>query len=388
MNNVISLGARGRPNAHRLKEARRGKGLSQTELADAVGVTRQAISAYEQGERHPEPVVFASIARALGQPYSYFTGDRPITSGPVGPAFFRSRKTKAKAVNDRCEIWREWFAQCANIFAEFVKLPDVVLPDAAPTEGQFYSDDEVEELAMSCRRMWGLGVGPIANMLSLIESKGIIAGRAGFGSLEVDAFSFWSGQRPMIVLASDKECCVRGRYDTAHELGHLVLHRGIGEEELGDPETLEQIEREANRFAAAFLLPRESYPLEVFTSRIDGFVQLKERWKVAVSAQVTRCLHLGLIGDDQALNLRKQISKRNWRKREPLDDVLKPEEPILLRKCFDLVTSSRTISASELVARARLDPVLLAQFYNVALEKMAPPPSDGPQLRLTGDGGK
>ena len=178
---------------------------------------------------------------------------------------------------------------------------------------------------------------------------------------------------------------MRGRFDAAHELGHLVLHREIGEEELENVETLDQIEREANRFASAFLLPRESYPLEVFTTRIDGYVHLKERWKVAVSAQVTRCLHLGIIGDDQALNLRKQISKRNWRKREPLDDVLKPEEPVLLRKCFELVTVSRTASPSELLARARLDPALLAGFYNVPAERFAPPPTDGPQLKLSGD---
>ena len=190
MNNVISLAARGGPNAHRLKEARRAKGLSQTELAVAVGVTRQAVSSYEQSEPHPEPTVFANIARALGQPYSFFTGERQTTTGPIGPAFFRSRKTKAKALNDRCEIWREWFAQCANIFSDFVKLPEVALPEVAPQEGRFYDEEEIESAALSCRHLWGLGVGPIANVLSLLESKGVVACRTLFGSESLDAFSF------------------------------------------------------------------------------------------------------------------------------------------------------------------------------------------------------
>ena len=44
----------------------------------------------------------------------------------------------------------------------------------------------------------------------------------------------------------------RGRFDAAHELGHLVLH---GEyQELNRPAA----EQEANRLAAAFLMPRSS----------------------------------------------------------------------------------------------------------------------------------
>lgn len=36
-----------------LKEARIDKGLTQEEAADRIGVTRQAVSAYESGKRQP-----------------------------------------------------------------------------------------------------------------------------------------------------------------------------------------------------------------------------------------------------------------------------------------------------------------------------------------------
>ena len=186
----------------------------------------------------------------------------------------------------------------------------------------------------------------------------------------------------MIILASDKDVCVRARFDAAHELGHLILHRGFGEEELETKESLEQIESEANRFASAFLMPADSDAQEVFTLRLAGFVHLKERWKVSVAAQIYRCLDLGLISDDQALNLRKQISKQRWNKREPLDDKIKPEEPTLLRKSFELIVSSRVATASEIATKARLNVQLLAAFYNVDIRCFSVTPHGGPELKL------
>ena len=386
MTNVVLFGAGGRPNPDRFKEARRAKGLNQTELADAVGLTRQAISSYEMGDRQPEPPIFIRIAQVLGQPLSYFTSDRPGVDGPIGPAFFRSRKAAAKALNDRCEIWREWFAQSASLFSGLVKFPEVSLLHFSPRAGRFYSADEIEDAAKQCRRAWTLGDGPLANVIGMLESKGIVTARAEFGTADIDAFSFWAGYRPMIVLSSDKNVCARSRFDAAHELGHLVLHRGVGEEELEDRETLDQIESEANRFAGAFLMPPESYAHEVFTTRIGGFVELKKRWKVSVAAQIYRCANLGLITDDQVLNLRKQISRLKWRQKEPLDDELKPEQPMLLRKAFELVVSSRVATASDIATRAKLDTGLLAVFFNIPPTTFAPTPPSDPFLKLSTNG--
>ena len=76
-----------------------------------------------------------------------------------------------------------------------------------------------------------------------------------------------------------------------------MLHRGVGQEDIEDPKTLKRIEAEANRFAGALLLPRQSFPNEVFTTRLDAFVALKGRWKVAIQAMVFRCKDLGLFDE-------------------------------------------------------------------------------------------
>jgi Zn-dependent peptidase ImmA (M78 family) len=144
-------------------------------------------------------------------------------------------------------------------------------------------------------------------------------------------------------MASDKESGARLRFDLAHELGHLILHRWVDQAELESKTALKAIESEADRFAAAFLLPSTSFPHEVYTPRLDAFIPLKERWKVSIQAMVHRCRDLDIIDADQALNLYKQISFRKWRKKEPLDDPRKIalEEPRLLKKAAALVLESR-----------------------------------------------
>ena len=51
----------------RLKAARAGLDLSQQELADRVGVSRQTISAIEKGDYNPTINLCVSICKALGR---------------------------------------------------------------------------------------------------------------------------------------------------------------------------------------------------------------------------------------------------------------------------------------------------------------------------------
>ena len=90
------------------------------------------------------------------------------------------------------------------------------------------------------------------------------------------------------------------------------------------------------------LLPRRSFPNEVYTPRLDAFVELKRRWKVAIQAMVYRCKDLGIFDEDQITNLYKQISYRKWRTKEPLDDpkLLPLEQPTLLNRAVTLVLES------------------------------------------------
>src|SRR5205085_6344128 len=127
-------------------------------------------------------------------------------------------------------------------------------------------------------------------------------------------------------------------------------------------ETLRQIEREADQFAGAFLLPEATYPNEVLTTRLEGFVELKRRWKVSVQAQVYRCEELGIFTDLQILNMRKSISKRRWKTIEPLDNEIPLEQPTLLGKCLDLAVQQGGADPLDIAAGINLNPANIAAF--------------------------
>jgi Zn-dependent peptidase ImmA (M78 family)/transcriptional regulator with XRE-family HTH domain len=334
----------------RLREARKLLRLSQVDLANAIGVSRQAVSAYERGDKNPEPETFAKIASILNQPVLFFTKEPPATFGEYSVRFYRKFGPDTLRRNEACSVLGEWFVQITRYLDDLVNYPAVSVPEAAPA-GQRYTPDEIEDAAEACRSAWGLGLGPISNVLALLESKGIAVCRYEMTGERVEAFSFWNGPRPFVFMASEKESAVRARYDLAHELGHLILHRWIDDQELEDSKTLKQIEGEADLFAGAFLLPRASFPNEVYTLRLDAFLPLKRRWRTSIQAMVHRCSDLGIATSDQALNLYKQISYRKWRTREPLDDpsILPIEQPRLLRKAVEMILEAGKKHPDELV---------------------------------------
>jgi len=373
MNNIVDFQPNIRVPARRLvptrlRDARLAKRLNQSELAGVIGVTRQAISAFEQGEKSPEADTLARISATLDQPMSFFaTEDRPVF-GEFSVRTFRAFGPDTKRRNLMCDVLGKWFVQAARYFDDFVNYPKIELPVASPSRNDGrYTSEEIETAAEECRRAWGLGVGPLSNVIALLESKGITVCRVEIADEQIEAFSFWNGPRPFIFLASDKDSCVRARFDAAHELGHLILHRWVGPDELEDKKILKLIEREANRFASAFLLPRKSFPNEVYTTRLDAFIGLKRRWKVAIQAMIYRCKDLAIFDEDQVTNLYKQISARRWKTREPLDnpDEMPLEQPRLLKRAADLLLKSGRKAADEICVELQMSRKVIEAICNL-----------------------
>ena len=206
--------------------------------------------------------------------------------------------------------------------------------------------------------------------LANLEAKGVIICRYILQNENIEAFSFWSGDRPFIFLASDKKSAARARFDVAHELFHLCAHRWVGADELDDEDRLKQIESEADHFAGAFLLPKRTFPNEVYSSRAESFIDLKARWKVSIQAMAYRCKDLGLFDDRQMTNIYKQISFKKWRTDEPLDkgmNAIPFEEPILLRKVAEAVLQSGRYNVDKLRADLALSDGFLEQVLGISL---------------------
>ena len=356
----------------RITDARIAAGLTQSELAHRVGIQRQSVSYFERGDRNPDPNTMAAIAEALGQPLRYFSTPKAEMFGRRSANFFRKQGADTKRRNAASDQYAEWLAQTAHAFNDHVHFPEVKLPKFEPAgdgdDPNRYTPEELEEIAEQTRDYLGLGLGPIANTIRLLESNGVIVARHVMEGEKIGAFSFWSGTRPFIFLASDRSSAARARYDVCHELGHLVLHRWVTQDELEDKNTLKEIEREADYFAGAFLLPRKSFPNEIFSPRLDAFLDLKRRWKVSIQAMIYRCKNLGIFDEDQCVNLYKQVSYKKWRTVEPLDgpDGLPMEQPVMLTRVSELVLQNSRMKADELLQRLGFNQATVEQLIGLA----------------------
>jgi Zn-dependent peptidase ImmA (M78 family) len=121
----------------------------------------------------------------------------------------------------------------------------------------------------------------------------------------------------------------------------------VASEQLESYSRFSLIEHQADVFAAAFLMPATSFSND-FTPSLDGLRDLKRKWYVSIGAMVKRGRQLNLINDVQERNLWRQIGRRKWRTREPLDDILPVEEPEFIRRSVSLLEKRGLSSAQDI----------------------------------------
>jgi Zn-dependent peptidase ImmA (M78 family)/DNA-binding XRE family transcriptional regulator len=304
----------------RLKLARLRRGFTSKALAAEVGVSAQAITSFESGSRAPSPQTVDSLSFALHFPRAFFLGDEVEVIGERVPSF-RSRRSMTSKLRDKVLASGTIATGLISpAFRNRFVLPTLDLPDL--------SGEGPTESAEILRELWRLGRGPIKNMVHLLESKGVEVYWLDEPSPVVDAFSLWHGDQPFVILNANKPAGDRGRYDAAHELGHLVMHRY--HDLVGDRNT----EREADIFAANFLLPADQYKQE--TPRypiLERFFPLKERWGVSIGAMVRRSRDVGVFTEWDYIRACKDISRHGWRVSEPVP--VERERSHLHRMIFD-----------------------------------------------------
>nr|WP_295888610.1 ImmA/IrrE family metallo-endopeptidase [uncultured Devosia sp.] len=238
----------------------------------------------------------------------------------------------------------------------YAHLPTLSLPDIANGVGfKSLREEDIEGVAAQLRHHWGIGLKPVPNMITLLESNGIVVATEIMDTTRLDGISTWdaSAGRPYMLIADDKQSFARRQFDCAHELGHIVLHRHVSEAELAA--NFEVIESQANRFASAFLLPGAQFPLDVTDTTMWGLERLKTRWKVSMKAQIMRLRQLEIISSETATRLFKSYSAKGYSKGEPYDDVWPLQKPSLLADIFRALIESG-MSKAELARDIVLSP--------------------------------
>lgn len=319
-----------KPIPERIKEAREARGLTLEAFADELSVTKQAIAQYETGQTTPGGDTFARMIGLTALPPSFFVTqrDRSLHGSP----FWRGLKRMEQHHRRRVARRMEWARDIAAYVERFVEVPPVNLPKI-DFDYERENIEHIETAAELLRDFWGLGRGPIRGLPLTLEKNGIVLIREAVECADMDAVSCWQGGRPFLLFSADVESGPRCKYNLAHELGHIVLHAGVEV----TMRNLDRIEKQANRFAGAFLLPRESFSQEVLGTSISYFRTLKQRWGVAIAAMGYRCKDLKILSQNQYAYLLKQMNALRIRKSEPLDDLFPVDNPSLLAGSIQMI---------------------------------------------------
>lgn len=329
----------------RLSQALSVRGFSATELAARIGVTNTTISRWRTGNQAPSPAMLETMASELRVAPEWLT--RPLRNATSKPNY-RGSIAQLKQERGLLGARMEWLEEVSSQLEEFVDYPAVNLPSFELGRLAQITDSVIEEAADACRKLWNLGDGPIGDTLLLLENAGAVVALEETGIARIEGLSAWSASgRPLVLLCADKGNAFRSRFDAAHELGHLVLHRYI--EAPGDAASHKLMEQQAHRFAGAFLLPARGFVAEVSTPvSLQALVFLKQRWGVSVAAMIMRLRALGIVSEDDYLRLIKHRSAKWGNKREPLDDERTPEVPRLLKRTMELLINEGVIRAEGL----------------------------------------
>jgi len=276
--------------------------MTAVELASKAGLTSVTLSRLERTRNEPTTETIQALADALEYPEAFFTGV-DIDEVEADAASFRSLKSMTARERDAALA----AASIAFLISDYIdsefQLPQPDLLDLS-------HERDPANAARRLRSAWGIGEQPISNMIDLLEAKGVRVFSLSENTLAVDAFSCWRNSVPYVFLNTYKSA-EHSRFDAAHELGHLCLHKHGAARQIA-------VEAEANAFASSFLLPEADVRARILhVHSLDQVRAAKARWGVSLSAMTYKLSKLGILTEWQARRFFIEINRLGFRTAEP-----------------------------------------------------------------------
>lgn len=313
----------------RVRQARLSLGLSQSDLAQAVGLDRTMIAKIELGKRRLNAIELVRLSSKLGVSLDYLIQPQPRVISHRSAPLTEDTDTTITRQSQRMEIvLTEWLREVRQL---------VDLGTLSPRECLIYpnrvsSEHDAREAARWLRDRLDLGNEPIGSMAAVCERAGqllLVTDVQGEGASVVDG-------DVAVAVVSRYPDPGRRRAIAAHELGHLVL----GDEYSSDLGLhASRAEREAlvDAFAAEFLLPVTAIMAFANANAIDLPMQRKHVVELAARYRTSWSLALrqAELADAISPNTRRQWSASNptlaefkeavgWTPQPDLDDELVP----------------------------------------------------------------
>lgn len=229
-----------------IEVVREALGLTQIQLADLLGHRDDGrlIRYWQAGKKRPTPSSLELIQEKTGfapmffAPRSFLRDEEPL--------FHKLRSTSAESVR-RSRGYFHLAADLAHATRDVGMPPLASIPDLSALEP--------EPAATALRQLWRLGAGPVPNVVAAAESGGVTFARIPALDRSIYSFSGSVGDAHLVLqnpVAADRYVA---RFYSAHELGHLALHRSPAGPHAESRGSKGPREVAADEFAAAFLMP-------------------------------------------------------------------------------------------------------------------------------------
>lgn len=331
--------------------AREARGLTQTELAQKLGISQSMLSKVEAGVKVPSDGLLQRLVSALEYPEGFFFQTDTVYGPGLNEFFHRRRQDVGVKALARIHAQINIIRMHISRLMKSVEIPEqkIRLVDLEDFHGR------PQEVARAVRAAWQLPRGPIANVVKTIEDAGGIIVRCPFGTQRVDAITRWVPGLPPLFFVNEGLPTDRERLTLCHELGHLILH----DVPSGN------MEAEANRFAAEFLMPAPDILPHLDRVTLDRLAALKPHWRVSMAALLYRATELKKISTKAAQVVWAQMSLNGFKRREPAELDLAPETPTLLQEILAVHRDHFGYGLDELSRMLATRPIDLIGIYKL-----------------------
>lgn len=249
----------------RLREARENRRLTQEQAAQAIGISRTALVHIEAGKRSLSTLELSQLAKLYQRSVADFFAEDEVQPSSEEDPFVVIHRLPPELF-DNPEVNRQ-VSRCVQLCSIGLDLEttlgidgSVSLPayELRPPTKPFEATRQGERIAEEERRRLGLGYGPIADMADLISTQGVWASGVRGLPPEMSGIFLRHSSIGMVILVNYRHARRRKRFSYAHEYAHALLDRKSTSAIVSRRENSQDfMERRANAFAAAFLMPAD-----------------------------------------------------------------------------------------------------------------------------------
>lgn len=284
--------------ANRIKNARVLKCLSQQNVADEIGISKQMVSKYESGEAIPTSSKFIKLSKLFGLKIDYFFSSFQIELGEIN---FRKKSTfsmkKQSSLKEQIKINLEnylWIEDSLSIDYTFKNIIQ---------NSKINSIEDVENAVLKLRNEWNIGIDPIHNIIQLLEDKEIKVIELFDVDGKFDGMATYVNDKFPVIVVNGNFPVERKRFTLLHELGHLLLNL---------PECdVKQEENFCNKFAAEFLFPKQIVVKEFGGKRdhitITELISTQKKYGISIPAIIYRLVDSEILSKQRHTNFYKKI---------------------------------------------------------------------------------